>query len=65
MRCSNIALFDDLVGAGEEWRRHGEAESLCSIEVDYELKPSWLFNRNIAGLCSAQNPVGELGRARK
>ena len=28
------ASFKDLVGAGEECRRHFEAERLCSLEID-------------------------------
>jgi hypothetical protein len=31
-------LFDHPVGAGEQRVRHGEAERLCRLEVDHQLK---------------------------
>jgi hypothetical protein len=33
-------LFDDLVGAGEERLRHGEAECLRGLQVDHQLDTS-------------------------
>jgi hypothetical protein len=41
-RCAPLtevgALFDHLVGAGEQDRRDGEAKCSCRVEVDYKLK---------------------------
>src|SRR4051812_24893925 len=39
--------FDDLVGAGEERLRHGEAERLRGLEVDYQLEFGRLLDRQI------------------
>ena len=33
-----LGLFDHLVGAGEQRRRHGDGERLGSFEVDNELE---------------------------
>jgi hypothetical protein len=30
-------LFDHLVGAGKKRRRHGDAERLGGLEIDYQL----------------------------
>src|SRR6516165_1028230 len=47
--------FDHLVGAGEQRRRHVEAESLRSFEVDHQLEFRRLFNRQLGSLCSIEN----------
>jgi hypothetical protein len=43
-------LFDHLVGAGEQRRRHGEAEGLGSFEVNHQLEFGRLLDRQIGGL---------------
>jgi hypothetical protein len=35
----HCVLFDHLIGAGEQHRRHFNAERLGSLEVDHELQP--------------------------
>ena len=35
---ARAVLFDNLIGAGEQRGRHGDAGSLRSLEVDYEIK---------------------------
>src|SRR5450759_980007 len=39
------ALFDHLVGAGDQRQRDGEAERLCGFEVDRKLELRWLMHR--------------------
>ncbi len=43
MRRNKLKLFDHLVGAGDERRRHSEAERLGGLEVDHELELRGLF----------------------
>src|SRR5262245_42062395 len=54
---SLIYLFDHLVGAGEQHRRHLNAERLGGRQIDDEIEFGWLLDRDISGLRSAQNLV--------
>src|SRR5664279_2560368 len=56
------SLFNHLVGAGKQRRRHGEAESLGRLEVDDELILSWLLYWKIARFLAAQNAI-DIGRS--
>jgi hypothetical protein len=50
-RCS-VASLDHLVGAGEKWVRHVEAQRFRGREIDDEFELGWLLDREIAGLCT-------------
>ena len=56
-------LFDHLIHAGEQRRRHCNAEGLGGNQIDHDLELCRLFNRQFSGLCPAQNLVDILGRA--
>src|SRR5579863_9191618 len=60
--CEVGALFDDLVGQGEQGWWRGEAELLGGSQVDHQLECCWLLDRQIARLLAAQNAVDVTGR---
>ena len=49
---TNQFLFDHLVGASEQRRRHGEAERLGGLKINDQLEFGRLFNRQITRLCT-------------
>src|SRR5438270_5191237 len=48
--------FDNLVGAGEDRRRHGKAEYLRGLEVDDQLECGRLLDRQISWLLVLEDP---------
>src|SRR5215472_8970725 len=50
--------FDDLVGAGEQQGRNGQAERFGRFEIDNQLELGRLLDRQIGGLLAFQNPSG-------
>src|SRR5262249_29143039 len=50
--------FDHLVGAAEQQRRHVEADCLCGTDVDHQLEPDRLYDREVGGLGAHENSAG-------
>ena len=61
MRRSKKALFDHLVGAGEDQGRDRQAERRRGLQVDHQLEGRRLLDRQIGGLRPLQDPVDEVG----
>src|SRR5215467_4457366 len=57
------SLFDHLVDAGEQRRRHFEAERGGSNQIDHEIELGRLLNRNVRRLRAAQNLIDIIGGA--
>src|SRR5262245_54669378 len=52
------ALFDHLVGAGEQGRRHRDAERLGSFQIDNQIEGRWLLYWQFGRLLAAENTAG-------
>jgi hypothetical protein len=61
---SDIARsFDDLVGEREHFVGDRQAERLCGLEIDREVKLDWLLDRNIASICAVEDFVNVVSGA--
>src|SRR5260370_19953886 len=54
----NPCLFDQLVSAGEQRRRHGEPERLRGLEIDDQLDLRDLLDRQIGRLLALEYSAG-------
>ena len=54
----SLALLDDLVSAGEDRWRHGQAECLCGVKIDDQFEIGRLLDRQIGRLVALQDPSG-------
>src|SRR5215472_12030721 len=52
--------FDHLVSAGEQRRRHFQAERLCSRQIDDEIEFGRLLDRKVGWLRPTQNLVDKV-----
>ena len=57
--------FDDLVGAGEQRGRHGEAERLGGLEVDHELVLGRRLHRKVGWFLAPENAIDIVRRPLK
>src|SRR5262245_27721076 len=62
-RITRAVSFDYLVGAGEERRRHFEAERLGGFSVDHQLEFGRLLDWKIGRLCAFEDFVDVAGGA--
>jgi hypothetical protein len=53
-------LFNDLVSARKQHRRHSQADGPGGLQVDHQFEFRWLFHGQVAGLCAFENFINEI-----
>ena len=51
------SLFDHLIGAGEQRRRHGEVELFRSFQIDNQLKFRRYLDRHFRRICAFEDAI--------
>jgi hypothetical protein len=63
--CDSDALFDQLIGAAAQGQRYRQTECCGALEVDEQVYPGDLLDRQVGGLLAFENPADvEAGNAR-
>jgi len=63
-QCANpevAASFDDLVGAGDQSRRHFEAKGLRRFQIDDQLEFAWLEKGEVSRIGPLEDFIDEVG----
>src|SRR5450631_1919020 len=58
-------LFDHLVCADQQRRRHGKTKRSCGPQIDDELELRRPLNRNVHNLVTSQDPISDLNGSRE
>ena len=61
-RCSKIALFDHLVGGGEERLRDIKSERFRGFQIDYKFIFCRLLKWQVSGFLAVQNAIDIVSR---
>ena len=57
MRRSKVRLFDHLVGAGKQRRRHGQSKRLRRFEIDHQFVLGWRLHRQVSRLLALEDAI--------
>ena len=57
LRVQRLGLLDQLVGAGKQRGRDGDAQRFGCLEIDHELDFRGLIDRQVGWLLPLQNPT--------
>ena len=55
-------LFDDFVGARENWWREGQIECFRGFEINHEFEPAGLQYGQVCGICAFKDTGDEVTR---